>query len=44
MCGRARGSTKRWLADLQSVLDREGDEVVWRAIHLAHDSGGIVAL
>jgi hypothetical protein len=33
-----------WLGELGRVLDRHGNRVAWRALHLAHDSAGIVPL
>ncbi|HEX7036296.1 MAG TPA: hypothetical protein VF210_11005 [Pseudomonadales bacterium] len=36
--------TADWLAGLERVLGRYPDRVHWRALHLAHDTRGIVAL
>jgi hypothetical protein len=34
----------RWLEDLADILTTHADSVAWRAMHLVHDSTGIVAL
>jgi hypothetical protein len=44
-CSRAAGRQgAAWLEELDGVLHRLGDRVSWRAVHVAHDSAGIVAL
>src|SRR5690606_6000718 len=40
---RSQANTADWLAALQAALVRHGDEVSWRALHVVHDSAGIVA-
>lgn len=44
MCGRGSLATSRWLGELAAVLGELGHRVEWRALHLAHDTTGIVAL
>lgn len=46
-CGRPRGGTTahaRWLSDLRRVLHDHGGQIAWRALHVVHDTDGIVAL
>ncbi|MDZ7668169.1 MAG: hypothetical protein U5Q16_01675 [Gammaproteobacteria bacterium] len=46
-CGRPRGGSTahaQWLSGLRRVLDVHGGQIDWRALHLVHDTDGIVAL
>jgi hypothetical protein len=44
-CGVTAGTAPAaWLDKLRQLLDRHGEQVAWRALHVAHDSTGIVAL
>lgn len=44
-CGRAHDGVDRgWLAALDRVLEGSDGRVAWRALHVAHDTTGIVAL
>ncbi len=43
-CGNRPGSAGRWHAALQSLLEREADDIAWRAVQLVHDHSGVVAL
>lgn len=44
-CGAPTASAAgEWLNELDRTMRDEGGRVVWRALHVAHDTGGIVAL
>lgn len=44
-CGQAPGRPATdWLRDLRGVLNGQREQIEWRALHVVHDSSGIVAL
>lgn len=45
LCGGSPGADAApWLGKLRRVLERHGELITWRALHVAHDTAGIIAL
>jgi hypothetical protein len=44
-CGQGQGRPAAdWLRELRGVLHGHRQQIEWRALHVVHDSSGIVAL
>ena len=44
VCTRPLNRTDRWLTELDELLERHGDAIEWRAIHLNHTPDGVAQL
>jgi hypothetical protein len=43
-CGAGTGNEDDWLSSLQRIVSEHQGQLSWRAIHLAHETEGVVAL